>query len=424
MPTHETEQANAESQETLDDCVALDSPPARLSTAETRPVVVDQDEPDPFEALFACAEETDESVVVQLRRTGPKTTVPDPVTGAPVSLAGYLEDLPPGLSSYEGYVAEKWGGGKYLAQRKLNGQIKKNASFEIGGVPPKITPTSPPPPPKPKVETESNAGKPVVENGPTIRVGKMDVPLSASMQQIQEMAIVVKSLEQMFPEKPVPPDINAELLKLLMERDQNPSNPLDSFHSVIGLVESVKGLIPESAGGGEGGASWKDIIDKGITALNGFIEANNSGRQVRPQSPRPPHRAPGTVTAALPAPAATTVNTEPNPTTDQIQESPEMSAQPTKKEIAAMAVANIVAHFIEARTEPAEVVQLLDNIVPLSKEDRGQLVPFKGMLKNMGVSQISEYRLDDPQYVKDWPGYFGEVFDLFTNPEREALVLE
>ena len=85
------------------------------------------------------------------------------------------------------------------------------------------------------------------------------------------------------------------------------------------------------------------------------------------------------------------------------------------------AMGHILSHFqSEPPTPENRVADLLDLVAAMPVDKRVQMIPLKQRLQDYGHSALAEPYQDDPAKLAAWPGYFGTVFDLWTDPNRKV----
>jgi hypothetical protein len=391
-----------------DEPVEDDSAVDRDDAPETAGVAV-EDEVDQFADLFGDKGDGN-AYVVQLNRISPKSEFLDPETNQPISYTGYLEDLPLDLPSYSyrEYVKERWGGGKYQAQRKVKGRIVNAATFEIAGKPPLASPAGTASRPKSQAPTP-NLDDPLMEGGPVIERGGMQFDLSQPMGKVMELLILSRTLDTVMPQKE---PIDAELLRALLENRQPVTQATPDLAEQIGKLGAVMAAVKELGGGGESatGKSWADLLDTALNRAGDIIQ----GAQGRSPQTSPLQQL-----------------TAPNPGAANIDQSQEQEGAVMPRPKMSMLdqahyAARVVLQSFITQMEPARVVRLLDNQLGLDADQRAKVKSRKDDLLDIAENALPELYADglEADTVKKFRDYFNQVFDLYTDPERQSNPLE
>ncbi|GAH81601.1 unnamed protein product, partial [marine sediment metagenome] len=214
-----------------------DSPVSVDSAFDNDVDLVDALDAQDFQELFG---DGTENITVQLYRTEPEYH-----DGS--RCRGFLGALQSGddLES----IRVRFGGGRYVLRRQLNGKFAGNRTVTIVGNP-KIEPL-------PSTDGASVPG--TARDLGRFNVGGLDVPLTADVEEIKKMMLYVRMLKTAFPDPPVPiappvpPDMNDTLLKLLIESRRDP-DVLDQVDKLTGVFDRLKSLSPN----GSGSTAWLD----------------------------------------------------------------------------------------------------------------------------------------------------------------------
>lgn len=351
---------------------------------------------DPFAALFA--EFDADSQYVNLSRIKP-TEFQD------VPISGYLERLVPGAD--EQYLKDRYGGGKYMIQKKDASSHKIIATryVEISGFP-KVPLATPP-----VVSPDDVAGS--LESIP-VDIGGVSVPFTGDMTKMKEMMLFVKMLKDVFPE---PPSINDVLLKMVLDQQSQP----DPLEQLLKLKEITGALTPETGASGTG--PW-DILASAITQAGGVIQ-----KMMIPGG-APPGRVPGAALAKTPVPKAVEApdNIE---TLDQSGvEIPDGLEVPMSQQEAVMAV---VAVFVKCwrLSPPMEVAKVVGMVDMILRQE-------SPTIRSALVSQFNEtiISVSETELVDDWSDpetkvgsreafseYCTQIFDSYADVERKVELL-
>lgn len=71
--------------------------------------------------------------------------------------------------------------------------------------------------------------------------------------------------------------------------------------------------------------------------------------------------------------------------------------------------------------EPKRVVTMLDHLFALTKEQRAEMTAMREVGLDIAENQLIEDFVEDASLREKFAAYYTEVFDLYTNPEREAV---
>lgn len=355
-------------------------------------------EPQPDDWAEFFVEEAEGNVIVQMRRILPDITVHDPETGADIRTAGYCEDLPPGLSSYQDYIKRRYGGGTYQVQKRVAGRIAKQRNVLIQGKPildqPPTEPLSPASDPLP---TE------IVDD---INIGGTDGDWMRRMERLMAM-------KKVLAEPAPPPSIDQGLLQTLLTfiLGQKTPDPLTQVQTVTSLIASLKEITPETSTG----ASVTDILNTAVKTVGQLLIS--SPRKALP-------------VGSLPVIHRPQIGKPPGapPFSDGQQTTPEeinqMSQTPQTRELAGLAIQTIVTSFRLQPPIPVDrVVAMLDSSVSMSKEQRAELLPFKQVLFDLAETQLEEDFSAEVKKRESFQAYFYAVFDEFVRPDREVVAL-
>lgn len=338
---------------------------------------------DPFAEIWGDA---DSDQVVMLRRISP-VAMNDPNTGESISIKGYLEDLPPGITF--SYVQKKHGGGLYYIQRREGNKFKGLKKIEISGPP----------------RCPGGAGAGVSAVASSLPGGGAEfegVPVAGSNLEWEQ------TLSRLMATKKILSDdnqsVNTELMKMLLD-SRGPS--LTELIGTMGtVINGVREMVPN---GDNSGAGLMDIGVKLLDTVQTLVN-KKSAAPVRP----------GRVITGKPIAL-------PDNSTVQNAESEEVETMAPKtdvRQVASVAISNLIAGFqLDPPKEPARMVSMLDNILGLDKETRGGLKDYRDQLFDMAEVQLSDYFIDLPEKRAEFSTYFELVFSMFVDLEREVKTL-
>ncbi len=363
---------------------------------DQEPLLAEEPAPDdPWAALWG-EEGERENATVQLMRLSPESMI-DPESGQTVQLRGYVDDLPPNLDSYEAYILARFGGGRYQAIKRIKGRFAKKLTVEIAGAP--KTPTS--------IQRGGAPAAPVL-NAP-LPSGEIHegIPIGGSDADFEKRLERMKIIDRMFPPPPAPADLNASLLQLVISQQGGGGvSNLKEMAETIVLLKEIGGS--EAAPGAGGGDDWIGLIRSGVEAFREIVRNQrpsgiSPGRRVVPVRPTP-RLLPDNTQAA----------TEAKP--QEIEESATMT-EPTVQQMVGIAIGVMTQSFLlDPRLTPEDTAQAIADTLPLSDAVRPGLKPFKQRILSQARIALSPEFLDNPQLGADFPVFFGQVFDLFTDP--------
>jgi|GEM_PF-3631428 len=343
-------------------------------------------------------EETEGNVVVQMQRILPDVTIVDPETGVEIRTAGYCEDLPAGLPSYQNHIKRRYGGGTYRVQKRVAGRIAKQRYVHIQGKP--ILEQPPPDAP-----TLSNQPLPA-EEFDGINIGGSDGDWMRRMERLIAMKKLLDGPAQ-------PPAIDQNLLQTLLGFliEQKTPDPIAQVQTMAALFASVKDLMPDSSTG----ASMADILNTAVKTVGQLLVT--SPRKALP-------------VGSMPVIHRTQIgkHVDNSAVSDGQQTTPEeidqMSQPPQIRELAGLAIQTIVTNFrLQPPKSADRVVAVLDSSLGMDREQRVALLPFKQVLFDLAEVQLEEDFSADPKQRESFQAYFDAIFDDFVRPDREVIAL-
>ncbi len=359
---------------------------------------------DPFAALFADFDP--DQHYVNLTRLEPKE-----FQGMPLS--GYLEHILPGVD--EEYLKDRFGGGKFMLQKKNNDDHKIVATrfLQIAGLPKVPLPVASAP------TDEGTGHDPIL-----LTIGDVKIPYTENLATMERMMILVKALKAAFPE---PPDINETLMKLVLERPQSP-DMLDTIYK----LKEVSEVFHQKGGGGEG---LYGVISTAIDQAGGVIQKMlTPGLAKFPVAGRRAGPSPGPTLAARPvngsAQVAPITDIRPGEQPAAETENPEQEADNMSQQQAILAIASTIVKCwrLVPPLEVNKVVNLIDMI--LNQADaapRAALVnQYSGTVTDICETELVEDWID-PETTVGNRDAFGEfckaIFDEYGRPDREVKLL-
>lgn len=362
--------------------------------------VVDSDL-DKFEILKQNLDSDDVRVI--LRRLQPEM-IDD------VEIKGYLEDMPIAeVERFESYIKNKYGGGKYQIEQRVEGRYRFRGELDIAGRPlmPAIKNDEPP---------------------HSASLGETDykgVNIGGTWKEFEDRFLRLKAIERMFQEEkpPVPADINSVLLThiLSQSKPQDISTQLQN----LSMINEIATTLSPNGGGGGGDISILSLLQEAVKAV---------GKIAQNRSQPPPRPAPGIVQANMRELSGETVDgirkipgeneASSKLITERNEEGSESMSTKDPRQIANVAVSNMVASYIaDPETTPAQMAMILDNVIDIDDDIKNKLIDFKGLLLSLAKQQLAEHIADDPSIKADFEQFFNNCFDEFINPEREVKKL-
>jgi len=405
MPARRTEEKNTDktaSRKPALDPKRTEKPLAVREDAlsvDTPPLDVGDDvraERDDWAEFFT--DEAEGNVVVQMQRILPDVTIVDPETGVEIRTAGYCEDLPAGLPSYQNYIKRRYGGGTYRVQKRVAGRIAKQRYVHVQGKP--ILD-------QPPAEHSTSPDKPLpTEDFDGVNIGGSD---GEWMRRMERLMVMKKFLA----EPAQPPAIDQGLLQTLLNVliEQKTPDPVAQVQTVATLIGAIKDITPDS----NTGASMTDILNTAVKTVGQLLVS--SPRKALPVGSMPAIRR-----TQIDKPV---VN---NAVSDGQQATPEeidqMSQTTTIRELAGLAIQTIVTNFrLQPPKSADRVVAVLDSSLGMDKEQRVELLPFKQVLFDLSEAQLEEDFSAEPKQRESFQAYFDAIFDEFVRPDREVVAL-
>lgn len=352
-------------------------PPADPPADELLEPIEDQE--DDFKGLFDPAADN-QTVIVELCRLTPENWIDG--RGQTVPLKGFLENLPPGLESYNAYITHKYGGGVYQAKRKVGFRYDGSKRIDISGFPRVPVQVDQPGPAAQTV----NAG--VGETVEGLSLSGTDQEFQQKMDRFAQLKALAKAFDQQNDNSV---DMLIEFNKTLMQivlNQARPTNSLNQVREVAEIISAVKELAP----GSDTGSTWPDILNRAISTVGQIAMNQRTGRPAM---------------------------VEPGPAED-----PDGGKEPMRlsmQDMAAAAVANIVQCY--RLNKPVErVVTILDAALNLDGPTRAGIKAYRDVLFDSAELQVSEKMEEiNPETLKHFKNYFDKVFDSFVDPERQPF---
>lgn len=337
----------------------------------------------------------EENIAVQVYRLEPKFYAGERVDG-------YLGDLQPTMDPDE--FRRVYGGQLYSLRQKVNGRFTNvQRRFRVSGPPVVDCPPTAPGPGDPPKQTE------VDQLVPTMDVNGVAVPLG-DFEMLKQAVLFKRTMDQLMPEKP---DLNLELIRLLMTKEQGSGDLLAQADQLAGLASKLRDL----AGSGSGGSPWVDLGREALGTVGKLIDAKaGAGIPALPVPNRstkhqvPGHDSPRTVSEMDREPT----RREPGktPETTETLEVDQLSA------LAEKAAAYIVQGFLmEPQQSVDDTVTVLDTVLGIPKAYRPQIVPYRDRLRLVTRSVLTNQVEVAAADLDKLDLYFNSTFDSFLGLE-------
>lgn len=340
-------------------------------------IELDHTQVDDFSDLF----EADEGVLfrVELVRI-------EPETWQNVRIRGYLCDLDPGTTYSD--IKKKYGGGRFRADKRNSstGRYIAVRKFDISPWIPKMD----------KNHDESADGALAVIDQPKIDVAGVGVPIG-QVDKIKELVLWTRAIKVLLPD---PPDANSQLLGTLIELVREKSTPATD---PLELLTKLRGAVPEIFERSPDGANLYSLLQEAIRQTGSVLAGGYrlpGKAQVLRDKPQP------TGKAGSGAPEITQTGDEPMPTTDS--------------DLMIMLGELIKSFRLDPPKDAKRVVTMFDHVFALTKEQRAQMAGLRDIGLDIAENQLAEVFAEDASQRDKFVLYYAEVFDLYTNPERET----
>lgn len=86
----------------------------------------------------------------------------------------------------------------------------------------------------------------------------------------------------------------------------------------------------------------------------------------------------------------------------------------------AMLAEVINAFRLDPPKEPKRVVAMFDHVFGLSKDKRAEMNALREVGLDIAENQLTEDFAEDASLREKFTAYYTEIFDLYTDPERET----
>lgn len=338
---------------------------------------LDEEGLDPVHELF---DEPDAQKVQLFRQ--------EPVIYQNQKISGFIMNLP--TYADLGWIAEQFGGGRYLLKLVVNARYKKTRVVEIAGQP-RFHPSLAAPDGQ---AAEPNPQPPIKPIQPA--TGRMinGIPIDTDDESFIRMAQRMAMLNHFFPP---PKDINDTLLQMVLSKNKE-----DDVETLLEKLDKLKSLAqaltPEATGESDGTGG---IIGQVIGVI---------GEMVKHQAGQQPARR-----VAIPEKTTETVveNSVESPRIEAIEE---IKNVPNVREIAQQGATYIVNAFMaEPPVSEQECADLiLHQLGPFTPEIKAEIIKGRGPLTNLAKLILLENYDVDSDTVKIFLLYFEKVFAIIT----------
>lgn len=340
-------------------------------------IELDHTQVDDFSDLF----EPDEGVPfrVELVRI-------EPETWQNIRIRGYLCDLDPGTTYSD--IKKQYGGGRFRADKRNSstGRYIAVRKFDISPWIPKMD----------KSNDKGADGALTVVDQPKLDVGGVGVPIS-QVEHIKELVLWTRAIKVLLPD---PPDANSQLLTTLIELVREKSTPASD---PLELLSKLRGAIPE-------------MFDRSVDGSNLYSLLQEAIRQAGPILAGG-YRVPGKAKLLKDKPQPTGGIGSGTPETTQEAEEP----MPTTDSDLMIMLGELIKSFrLDPPKDPKRVVVMFDHLFALTKEQRAQMAALRDIGLDIAENQLGEVFAEDASQRDKFSLYYAEIFDLYTDPERET----
>lgn len=338
--------------------------------------------------------ERGENYRVLIRRTNPHAW-PHPVHGTMVNVRGPLGELPPHATA--AWVYTNHGGGDFIISAFTDARISMTRRLYIPGAPLVRDPNTP----AGAGERSGISATPAPVAGVTVE----DLPVTGDLTRDVAMLKNVMMFKAALRESNTENELTGVLLRAVLDQKVQAS-PMGQLEDTLRLFNQVKEMMPAETTGGDGQPWWLPLAGKFLEALPNLPKGQPNVPPLKP---------------LLPAPAVATAQPTQLPPQPTMEETEPMPQPLDWQAVLTEAMGHILSHFqSEPPTPENRVADLLDLVAAMPVDKRVQMIPLKQRLQDYGHSALAEPYQDDPAKLAAWPGYFGTVFDLWTDPNRKV----
>lgn len=311
----------------------------------------------------------------------------EPESWQGVRIRGYLGDIDPGTTY--GDIKKKHGGGRYCAQKRdaNTGRYVAARKFDISPWIPIID----------KLDDNHSPGDLSLVDQPKLDVAGVQVPIS-QVDHIKDLVLWMRAVRTLLPE---PPDANTQLLGTLVELVKEKSAPASD---PLELLTKLRGAVPE-------------IFEKSVEGSNLYTLLQEAIRQAGPilaGGYRLPRKAKLLKDKPQPTGGIGSGAPEENREGDEPMESSDSALMMMLGEM-------IKAFRLDPPKDPMRVVAMFDHVFSLTKEQRAQMKEMREVGLDVAENQLVEDFIEDATIREKFSTYYNAVFDLYTDPEREAV---
>lgn len=309
-----------------------------------------------------------------------------------IRLRGFICELEPG-TTYSS-IKRKYGGGRYRVDKRNaeTGRYLTRRQLEICPWIPKID--------DPNV-TEPKTALSLADQ-PKLDVAGVSVPIG-QVEHIKELVLWMRAIRTLLPE---PPDANTQLLGTLVELVKEKSAPASD---PLELLTKLRGAVPEifersSSDGTNLYTLLQEAIRQTGSILAGGYRLQRTAKLLK----------------GKPQPAGRIDSGKPE---KEMEEDVSMPTQPTNTEDALMMMLGelIKAFRLDPPKESKRVVAMFDRMFRLSKDERAEVKEMREVGLDVAENQLADDFLEDASLREKFNAYYTEFFDLYTDPERDAL---
>jgi len=370
------------------------------------------EEPEPFGSEWWNDPEG-RPVSVQVIRMEPATWI-DPDTGREyTNLRGYCGEIPKHLKeigqSPENYILQNWGGHLYLVQKRVGGQIRKQRTVRIADLPPRLVTSC--------SSARSRPGGPVNPYQPPTGIGDDEMVEGVRISGDERTFQARLDRHNYIEATKTANQTQQLLIDKLLDRALQPPAPVDltkMIGDITSTIAAVRNAIGDGGGGG-GGSNFLDLARDALASFNKIVDAKSGPGPVTGPALVPVGARRIAGEGPDQAPAQITENNS-NHTAEGADKMPQM----TVKDLAHAAIQTVVNAFIlEHRPSPDQLIEVLDGSIVLSKTARATVKQHEDYLYSQAAIALAAHFDENEGASAEFKEYFTQVFDKYTDPERE-----
>lgn len=311
----------------------------------------------------------------------------EPETWEDVRMRGYLCDLEPGTTYSD--IKKRYGGGRFRADKrnKETGLYITRRHFEISPWIPKI---------EKEDGTKGTSALSLVDQ-PKLDVAGVSVPIS-QVEHIKELVLWMRAVRTLLPE---PPDFNTNLLATLVDLVKEKSAP---SADPLELLTKLRAAVPEIFDRNVEGGNLYTLLQEAIRQTGSVLTGGNY---------------------QLPRRVKLLKDKRPLPTGKADSGAPELQegddTMTTESGLMMMLGELIKAFRLNPPKEPKRVVAMFDHVFGLTKDERAKMKALCEVGLDIAENQLAEDFAEDASLREKFAAYYIEIFNLYTNPERETV---